>query len=147
MKLQQLSLLVAALIAASAALLVSGYLFLAGVVLAVATIKPQLVALLSAFLLMWTLTEWRIRQRFFWGFVVTLLALVFGAEYLLHGWISYFWQALAPTTSGIPGGQSRLDVLLGPILGKVVALAILVGLGLVAFHFRRLPSDHPSAFR
>jgi hypothetical protein len=139
-RLQQLSLLVAALMAASSALLVGGQLFAAGVILAIATIKPQLVVLLAFFFLLWAVSEWQKRRGFVWGFLFTLAGLCLGAQWLLPRWIAYFWQALREYQQ-YTGGQSRLDVLLGPVLGKSAAVAILTGVGLVSFRFRRLPAS------
>ena len=70
-KLQQLSLLVAGLIAGCVALLAGGGFLLAGVLLALATIKPQLVLLVAAWLLLWAISGWSQRRNFVWGFVVT----------------------------------------------------------------------------
>ncbi len=52
-KLQQLSLLVAALLAGSSACVASGFLFCGGALLALATIKPQLAWPLVAWMLLW----------------------------------------------------------------------------------------------
>jgi len=62
--------------------------------LALATIKPQLVCLLAAWLLLWSLGDWRQRRRFVWGFSTSCVVLVAGAELLLHGWIARFYQAV-----------------------------------------------------
>src|ERR1700756_3206699 len=75
-KLQQLTLLVAALLAAACALLTLGHRFSSGALVAVATIKPQLTLPLAFVLLLWTLSDWRPRQRFFWGFIIVMLLLV-----------------------------------------------------------------------
>ncbi len=117
-KLQQLSLLISSLIAASLALLVSGQLFLAGVLLAVATVKPQLVFLLFAWLALWALSGWRSRQNFLWGFLSTITVLIVGAELLLPGWITEFRIAVS-NYSHYTGGRSLLDVLLPAPLGRV----------------------------
>ena len=55
LKLQQLTLLVSGLIALSAALLSRGYLFLAGVLMAFVTIKPQLAIPSAGWFLIWAL--------------------------------------------------------------------------------------------
>ena len=141
-KLQQLSLVVAALVAACAALLVAGQLFAAGAILAIATIKPQLVALLALFLTHWALRDWHARRAFLYGFGLTLAALCLGAQWLLPGWLSDFWQALHQYQR-YTGGESRLDVLLGPIGGKVLAGAIVVWIALACFQEARLSADDP----
>jgi hypothetical protein len=139
-KLQQLSLVVAALIAAVAALLVRGHLLSAGIVLAVATIKPQLAAPMTLFLLFWTLAAWRERQRFFWGFATTLAILIAGAQWLLPSWIPDFWHAMAAYRR-YTGGQSMLDIMAGPLVGKVLVVVILIAVIAVSWRFRRTPAD------
>lgn len=134
-KLDQLSLLVAGLIALCAALLGRGHLLAAGIVLALATIKPQLVAPLTACLLLWAVTRWTKRQRFVWGFGITLVALVVGGEFLLPGWITDFWNAMHDYIR-YTGGESLLDLLLSPFWGPIATLVLFLGLALVVTHFR-----------
>src|SRR5580658_1913184 len=67
-KLEQLSLLVGGMVAICALLLVRDSFVIAGVLLAFATIKPQLVALLIAWLVLWACGNYRERQRFLWSF-------------------------------------------------------------------------------
>ena len=63
LKLQQMSLLVAGLLAIAMHLLVADHAVAAGILLAVASIKPQLVVLLLLWLAIWTLADWRRRYR------------------------------------------------------------------------------------
>ncbi len=140
LKLQQLSLLVSGLIAASAALLAVGHLFLAGVVLALATIKPQLVVPLAGWFLLWALSDWKQRQRFIWGFIVTEGLLVGAGEYVLPGWISRFSDAVIAYRR-YTGGGSPLDSLMsrtaGPILAGMLVLVTIV----MCWQLRRAPSS------
>src|SRR5947199_10355738 len=94
LKLQQLSLLVAALIAACMASIASGHLVAAGVLLALATIKPQLAAPLAGWLILWGLGDWQQRKGLIWGFAITLMTLLGAAQYVLPGWISDFYRAV-----------------------------------------------------
>ncbi len=94
-KLQQLTLLVSALLAGSAACVASGWLFCGGVLLALGTIKPQLAWLLGVWLLIWTLTDWRGRRRFLYGFGFMMAVLLAGARVMLRGWVWMFAQSLA----------------------------------------------------
>jgi hypothetical protein len=94
-KLQQLSLVVAALFAACAASLAGGWLLCAGGLLALATIKPQLAWPLVLWLLLWTVSEWRSRRRFAFGFGLVMLLLLGGAELVLPGWLRMFVQGIA----------------------------------------------------
>ena len=139
-KLQQLSLLVAGFLAASAALLASGQLFLAGVFLALATIKPQLAALPAAWLMLCTLSRWRERQNLFWGFGFTLVLLVGGGEYLLPGWIGKFIAGLV-AYERYAGGNSLLDVLATRPGGTLLTLATLAGTAFVCWRERHAGAD------
>jgi glycosyl transferase family 87 len=93
-KLQQLSLLVSALLAAAVACVASGFLFCGGVLLAAATIKPQLAWPLVAWLLVWALSDYRNRRRFLFGFSAAMALLLAGAEIILPGWWLMFVHAL-----------------------------------------------------
>jgi hypothetical protein len=93
-KLQQLSLLVAALMAGSAACVASGFLFSGGVLLALATIKPQLAWPLVAWLLVWSVSEWQMRRRLVFGFGLAMALLAGGAEIILPGWLRMFVEAM-----------------------------------------------------
>ena len=144
-KLQQLSLVVSGLIALCAVLLTAGHLLLAGIVLALATIKPQLVWPLAAWLILWTTSDWRRRQRFLWGFGVSMAALLGGAEYLLPGWLTKFRQAIAAYRQYTGGAGSLLDVLVTPGWGRVISGLILLALAAVCWRLRREPAG-PAAF-
>jgi hypothetical protein len=140
-KLQQLSLLVSGLIALSAVLLTAGQLLFAGVLLALATIKPQLVWPLAAWLTLWTISDWRRRRRFLWGFGVTMAALLGGAEYLLPGWMTKFRQAIAAYRQYTGGAGSLLDVLVTPGWGRVISGLILLALAALCWRLRCEPAD------
>jgi hypothetical protein len=136
LKLQQLTLLVAFIIAMSTALLAKGKLFLAGIAMAIATIKPQLVAPLLLCLMLWAFRDWARRQRFVWGFALTLLALSAAAQVVLPGWIGHFLSALRAYRQ-YAGGKSLLDELLSPAVGQVTAAGVLVLLLVVCWRFRQ----------
>jgi hypothetical protein len=93
-KLEQLSLLVAALLAGAAACVASGFLFCGGVLLALATIKPQLAWPLIAWLAGWALYDWRKRWRLLFGFGLVMALLLAAAEIILPGWWAMFFRAL-----------------------------------------------------
>jgi hypothetical protein len=93
-KLQQLSLLVSALLAGAVACVGGGFLFCGGVLLAAATIKPQLAWPLVVWLLVWALSDWRNRRRFLFGFGIAMALLLGGAEIILPGWWQMFAHAL-----------------------------------------------------
>jgi len=144
-KLQQLSLFVNGLIAFCAVLLAQDQLFLAGVLLALASIKPQLTLLLSAWLLLWALSDWRLRKGFFLGFAGTMAVLVGGGEAVLPGWIGRFRQAIIAYRQYNNGAGSDLDLLFSPTWGKVLTGIVVLGLALVCWRCRRI-SNHQPAF-
>jgi hypothetical protein len=112
LKLQQITLLVAALLAIALALLASDQLIAAGVVLAVATIKPQLSALLLLWLLIWTLSDWRRRYRLAVSFLLTMAIFLGLSECYLPHWIQRFWQA-AHEYLAYTDAMSVMDILMG----------------------------------
>jgi hypothetical protein len=139
LKLQQLTLLVAGLLAGALSAVAGGYFFLAGVLLAVAAIKPQLVVLMAAVLCIWTLGNWRERQRLLWGLGWTMLLMILAGEILLPGWISKFRAASAAYWRYTGGGRSVLDVQLGPTLGRIVSVILVAVLIYFAWRLRRVP--------
>jgi hypothetical protein len=136
-RLEQLTLLVAGLMAGAFSALAAGNLVLAGVLLAMAAIKPQLVVLPIAVLCIWSLGNWRERQRLVWSFGITMLLMVLGGEVLLPGWISKFRAASADYLRYTGGGKSVLDVELSPIVGRVVAAILAALLIYFAWQLRR----------
>jgi len=93
-KLQQLSLLVAALLAGSAACVASGFLFCGGVLLGLAMIKPQLAWPLVAWFAVWAVSDWRVRRKLVVGFGMVMVLLLGGAEIILPGWWRMFAGAV-----------------------------------------------------
>jgi len=140
-KLQQLSLLVGSLVAACAALLSGGAFLLAGVLLAFATIKPQLVLPVAVWLLLWSMSDWPRRKNFAWGFIATLALLCAAAEFVLPGWLGRFREAIGAYRQYTGGAQSVLDVLVTPGWGRVLAALALLVLAFVGWRLRREPSD------
>jgi len=135
-KLQQLTLLVAALVAVAIFAIARQHLVTAGVVLALASIKPQLVFLLVVWLGIWVWGNWRQRQRLFWSFAVSMTLLVAGAELLLPGWIGEFRRASAAYYLYTGSGQSVLDIALTPLVGSAVAAVVVVTLLVLVWRLR-----------
>jgi hypothetical protein len=140
-KLQQLSLLVAGLIAGCALLLARGSFAFAGVLLAFATIKPQLVLPLVTWLLVWVSGDWCRRKGFVPGFALTMGLLFAGAEYVLPGWFGRFRAAVTAYRQYTDGAGSVLDVLITPEWGRVLAGLVVLALVVTAWKFRRVSSD------
>ena len=129
LKLQQMSLLVAGLIAIAIMLLVADYAVAAGILLAVATIKPQLMVLLLLWLAIWTVADWRRRYRLAISFLATMALLLAASEWYLPHWIPRFWQAVREYQQ-YTGARSVLDSLIGTPWSwmlEAVALAAMLG--------------------
>ena len=118
-KLQQLSLLVAGFLAACGACLAGGWPLLAGGLLALATIKPQLTWPLVLWLLLWAGSDWRGRRRFVFGFGLVILLLVGGAQLILPGWLRMFAGAIGQYHH-YTQNQSVLAWLFGGIAGRIL---------------------------
>jgi hypothetical protein len=135
-KLQQLSLLVAALVAGSAFFVARGRLLIGGVLLALATIKPQLAWPLVAWMCLWAVSSWRARRNFVVGFGATMAALLVGAEILLPGWLQMFAGAIGQYHR-YTQNQPVLEVILNGVLpnptGGVSDAPAHVGADVLAF--------------
>ncbi|HEV2399228.1 MAG TPA: glycosyltransferase family 87 protein [Candidatus Sulfotelmatobacter sp.] len=146
LKLQQLSVLVAVLISAAMLALVRRHFLMAGTLLALATIKPQLVFLLVLWLGVWVIGNWRERQRALWSFAITMLLLIGAGELLLPGWIGEFRRAMKEYYRYTGGGISVLDVMLTPLWGRIAA-ALLVAMLLVVIWPNRRTAENTRAFQ
>lgn len=140
-KLQQLTLLVAALVAASMYCIARRGLVLPGVLLAIAAIKPQLVVLVIAWLCLWVVGGWKERRRLLWSFASAIAVLIIGAEFLLPGWIREFRAASAAYYLYTGGGRSVLDVALTPLWGRAVSMILVGTVFLLLWQIRRAAAD------
>ena len=120
LKLEQISLLVAAMTALAVFLLQRGWAVAAGILLAFATIKPQLVILLLLWLATWTLADWRRRYRCALSFLVAMAALLIASEWYLPGWMMRFWQA-AREYQRYTGAMGVMQKLVGKETGSIAA--------------------------
>lgn len=145
LKLQQLTLLVAAAVAGSMAAIVRRHFVWAGALLAVATIKPQLVVLLVPWLLVWVLGDWRERRGLLWTFVGCMAASAAGSSLLLPSWMGEFRRATA-AYARYTEGRSELEVLLTPLWGRIAA-GVLVFLVLALVWRLRAAHEQTAEFR
>jgi len=138
LKLQQLTLLEAALLAGCAACLSVGWLFCAGGLAALATIKPQLALPLVLWLLVWSAREWRSRRRFILGFSLIMILLLGGAELILPGWWRMFLEATRQYRR-YTHAQSLLAVLFGLPFGPILQALSGLTCGLLLCRLRHEP--------
>ena len=143
-KLQQLSLLVAPMIAACVYLLVQGWGVAAGVLLGLAAIKPQITAPLAGWLLLWSASDLKRRWNFAAAFLLSLIALVAAGELLLPGWIGEFVLAMRAYLAYNPS-RTLLDGLLGHPFAVFVEFA-LAGIAAHACWRRRLSAAGSEEF-
>jgi hypothetical protein len=139
-KLQQLSLLVAALLAGSAASVASEFLFCGGAILALATIKPQLAWPMVLWLLGWVVSDWKARRRLVFGFATVMGALLIAADWVLPGWIKMFLEAIRQYHQ-YTQNESVLDQLvnwaLGSHGGQILAVIACLATALLLWNLRR----------
>jgi hypothetical protein len=144
LRLQQLTVLVVALIAGSMYAITHQRFVLAGILLAMASIKPQLVFLLILWLCIWLLGNWCERQRVLWSLVISMAVLVVAGELLLPGWISEFRGAMKDYYRYTGGGNSLLNGFLPPLWARIASV-VLLGMVLVfAWRNRRAGEETPA---
>jgi hypothetical protein len=127
LKLQQISLLIAALICAAIVLLAADRPVAAGVLLAIASVKPQLVVLLLIWLAIWTFGDWRRRYRLALSFGSSMAILLAASEWVLPHWIPRFWHALGEYRDYAPS-SSVMDGLIGTPWSRALEFLAIAGL-------------------
>ena len=142
-KLQQLSLLVAALLAGSAACLAAGWPLCAGALLALATIKPQLAWPVVLWLALWAGSDWRSRRKLLFAFGLIMVLLLVGSQLLLPGWLSMFVAAIG-RYHRYTQNQSVLVVLFGSIFGRIAEAASVFACALCLWNHRFEPATSPA---
>jgi hypothetical protein len=129
---------------AMAALAVArNHLLLAGVLLAAASIKPQLALLPAAWLIFWSLSDLKQRWPLLPGLGFTLLLLVAGSTALVPGWIPHFLDGLAAYRR-YTGAPSAFDAVFGRPWSMLPALLVFIALAVVAWKGRRADSSTPA---
>jgi hypothetical protein len=142
-KLQQLTLLVAGSLAACGACLAGGWFLLAGGLLALATIKPQLTWPLVLWLMLWAVSDWSSRRRFVFGFGFVMLLLLGGAQLLLPGWLRMFVEAIRQYHQ-YTQNQSVLVVLFGSIVGRILEAVSVILCAVCIWPMRQEPTREPA---
>jgi hypothetical protein len=136
---EQMGLLVGFVLAASVIALVEGRLFLSGSLLALTLIKPQMTALVVVYFLLWSLAEWRLRQRLVGGFLIVSGLLGVSSSLLWPHWIpqwlhvvfGYRQYSTPPLVCYLLGDR------MGALLGPFVIAALLVTAVALAWRMRR----------
>lgn len=140
LKIQQMTLLVAPLLAVAMALLAADRQFAAGIILALATIKPQLVWLLLFWLLIWTAGDWRRRLRWAGSFLLTMGILWAASEWYLPHWLFRFWSAVREYHDST-GEMSASAMLMGATWSRALELLAFVLMTIACWQQRRRAAD------
>jgi len=116
------------------------WLFIAGIMLAFATIKPQTAIGIVAWLLFWACARWRKRKALVVSFALTFSALVLGAQLLLPGWFWEWREGLSAYMRYAPGPGPYVEVIFGHQIGRVVSGFVIFGVGIFCWRTRTGPA-------
>ncbi len=142
LRLRQLGLIVGCLLALAVWLVGRDSLVLGGAVLALSTLKPQMIALPLSWFLLWIVGDWSKRWRLLVSFCATLVLLVGAGELILPGWPRDFLAGLAAYRKYGPF-SSLLQLALGNSAGAVVAAVVVAGLLGWGWMNRKHSADSP----
>ncbi len=132
---QQLTLVVMAMLVGCALLLASGRHLLAGVCLSISSIKPQLALPLAVWLTLWTICSWRQRKYFVLGLFLTSGFLCLAAQWVLPGWFPEFIRAVVAYQQ-YTNAKSLFGNLSSPTLGLFLSASVVVAAALLCFRLR-----------
>jgi len=142
LRLRQIGLVVAFLLALSAWCIARNHLALAGVLLAVSTVKPQMAVLPLVWFLVWGISAWPRRWPLLAGFGVTLATLVALGELILPGWPGYFVDGLIAYRKYFPT-TSLLCLALGNWVGGALSGIAILALLTLAWRNRKVDAASP----
>jgi hypothetical protein len=142
--LQQPALLVFGLIAVAVAAASSGALRPAGIVLALAMIKPQSTIPIAGWLLLWALARWKERKALVISFAAAMIAMCAGASLLLPGWVAEWRDGATSYMVYNAGVPSQVQVIFGKYLGGAIGVILCIAVGVLCWKSR---GDSPSTDR
>ncbi len=135
---QQVGLLVGTALALAIASIVRGRMVLAGVLLGLASVKPQLVWLLALGLALWVASDWTRRKGLALGFFVTMALLFLASQLLLPGWLGGWWHSMIGYSHYTLPPLTQL--VLGRFLGTVAGVGMLAFTAALCWTTRREPA-------
>jgi len=138
--LQQISLFVSGLLAIAILLFVTNHPVPAGILFAIATIKPQLIFLLLCWLVLWTFSDWRRRYPWLASFLATMTILFATSEWLLPHWIPSFYHAIRDYQK-YTGNVSILDALLTKPWSSILEFIALSATVIACWRERHQPAN------
>jgi hypothetical protein len=142
LRLRQFALFIAFLLALASWCVTRNRYFIAGILLALSTIKPQMMALCLLWVFLWSAGDWKKRWPLPAGFGIALAALIGAAELLLPGWPRYFLDGLDAYRKYFPT-TSLLRLVLGNWAGSTLSVLLIAALLAFAWRRRRVAADSP----
>jgi hypothetical protein len=133
---EQIGLVIGFLLAASLAALVRQKLFFSGSLLALALVKPQMMLLVAAYLVLWSFAQWRVRWQFTGGFFLTAFLLSTSSLSIWPHWIQeWFRIVLAYRHYATP---PLVSYLLGNRIGAILTVALLASAVALSWRMRHV---------
>jgi hypothetical protein len=139
-QLQQFSVLVAFLLAATVYAFATERFVTAGILLAIATIKPQLSVYLIGCLLLWSVSRWRSRKPVAISFCILVAGFILASELLLPGWPSEFFASIQPYLR-YTQATTGIHKLFGAMAGTIVLISLAIVTALAAWRAKSKPVD------
>ncbi len=139
--LQQISLLVAALIAGACAAAASGWFAVTGGLLSLAMIKPQLTIPIAAWLLFWAVFRWRERKWLVIVFAFAMASFLLGSELVLPGWFMKWREASHAYMKYAGDTKPLLFTLFGRVIGSGVTLLVVGAISKLGIKYRAARAD------
>jgi hypothetical protein len=140
LRLRQLGVADAFLLALAVWLAVRGNLLLCGAILAICTIKPQMTVMTLLWLLIWSLGNVSKRWKLPAAFGSVLALLFWAGELLLPGWLHYFLAGLTAYRKYGPV-TSLLQLALGNVAGAIVGFALIAAVAVWSWPHRKCEAD------
>jgi Glycosyltransferase family 87 len=133
---EQLSTLVVLFLVGTLLALSKGRPIIAGVLLACATIKPQMALLPVLWLLIWALSNWKERKNFVIAFLAQIGIQLLVSSILVPGWFLIFPGELL-AYSHYAGHDSLLTTLAGTPIGWLLTVIVLACCARITLPYRR----------
>ena len=111
---------------------------IAGVMLAIATAKPQLAIAACVPLLFWAIAGWRERRAFVCSFAITEVALFAAATILVPHWFSQ-WLNVLSAYRHYNVGRPLVLLFFGSTVGPIISAIIVLSAGFVCWRWRENP--------
>jgi hypothetical protein len=131
----QPSLIVALLLAGTAVALARNRMVLAGALLALASVKPQLIVILALWLLLWAATDIAHRKALVFSFCATLVVLFYASQLAVPGWTTSWIHSLTDYRRSTD--PPLVPFAFGAIAGNLVSLGLLAAAAILAFRARQ----------